>query len=129
MDETAGTKLRILVADDNPDSASSLSLLLSILGYDTCMANDGIEAFEAAVEYRPDVALLDLGMPRLNGYDLARRLRAEAWGSTITLIAITGWGQSEDRLRTLEAGFDHHLVKPVDPTALTKLLETLPRRA
>ena len=68
-------------------------------------------------------------MPRLNGYDLARRLRAEAWGSTITLIAITGWGQSEDRLRTLEAGFDHHLVKPVVPTALTKLLETLPRRA
>jgi CheY-like chemotaxis protein len=128
MSDEAATKLRILVADDNPDSATSLSLLLSILGYDTRIANDGVEAFDTASEFRPDVALLDLGMPRLNGYDLARRLRAEPWGSRIALVAVTGWGDSEDRQRTQEAGFDHHLVKPVDPTALTRLLDTLPRR-
>jgi CheY-like chemotaxis protein len=118
-------KLRILVADDNPDSAASLSLLLSILGYETRATHDGMEAFEAATEFRPDVALLDIGMPRLNGFDLARRLRGETWGRNIVLIAVTGWGQTEDRQKTLEAGFDHHLVKPVDPTALTKLLATV----
>jgi CheY-like chemotaxis protein len=99
-------KLRILVADDNPDSAASLSLLLSILGYETRATHDGMEAFEAATEFRPDV-------------------RGETWGRNIVLIAVTGWGQTEDRQKTLEAGFDHHLVKPVDPTALTKLLATV----
>ena len=115
-------KLRILVADDNPDSAASLSLLLSILGYETRATHDGMEAFEAATEFRPDVALLDIGMPRLNGFDLARRLRGEPWGRSIVLIAVTGWGQADDRARATAAGFDHHCTKPVEPQQLDRLI-------
>jgi CheY-like chemotaxis protein/two-component sensor histidine kinase len=115
-------KRRILVVDDNGDSADSLAMLLKFLGNDVETAYDGEHALEAAQTSRPDVVLLDIGMPRLNGYEVCRRLRAQPWGRRLCLIALTGWGQEEDRNRTREAGFDHHLVKPVDLAILTKLL-------
>ncbi len=121
----APARCRILVVDDNNDSATSLGMMLSILGYETRTAFDGIAGLEAAAEYRPDVALLDIGMPRMNGYDVARRIREEPWGTDVVLIAVTGWSQAEDKQRTLEAGFDGHLVKPVDPSVLASLLASL----
>ena len=116
---------RILVVDDNRDSAESLALLLKYMGHDTHVALDGAQAVESASSVRPDVVLLDLGMPRINGYDACRRIRAEAWSRGMILIAQTGWGQDEDRRRTEEAGFDGHLVKPIDPDALLELVATL----
>jgi CheY-like chemotaxis protein len=123
---TTKTKRRILVVDDNPDSAESLAMLLKISGNETHMAHDGLEAVEAAERFRPDVVLLDIGLPQLNGYDAARRIREQPWGKTMVLIALTGWGQEEDRRRSKDAGFDAHLVKPVDYGALMELLATLP---
>jgi signal transduction histidine kinase len=119
--------LRILVVDDNRDGADSLSGLLAALGNDTCTAYDGAEAVAAAGEFRPDVILLDIGLPKLNGYEACRRIRQLPGGSGVVLIAQTGWGQEEDRQRTREAGFDRHLVKPVDPEELMQLLAGLPR--
>jgi CheY-like chemotaxis protein len=113
---------RILVADDNRDAADSLTYMLRIAGHDVRTAYDGQQALEIAETYRPAVALVDLGMPRLNGYDTARRLRARPDGADLVLIALTGWGQPEDRNRSLAAGFDHHVVKPVDPSLLERLL-------
>jgi CheY-like chemotaxis protein len=121
----ARVRRRILVADDNRDAANTLSVMLDMLGYETHAAYDGLQALEAAARFRPDVALLDIGMPKMNGYDVARRLDEQPWGRDIVLIAVTGWGQTEDKQRTLEAGFDHHLVKPVDPAALAALLASL----
>ena len=112
---------RILVVDDNRDSANSLAMLLKLLGHTVETAQDGLEAVEKAVTFRADVILLDLGMPRLNGYEAARRIR-EQHQSGLRLVALTGWGQEDDRRRTGEAGFDAHLVKPVDLTALGQLL-------
>jgi PAS domain S-box-containing protein len=117
-----GSGRRILVVDDNRDSADSLGTLLRVQGYDVHTAYDGQAAIEAAEILRPDVVLLDLGMPRLNGYEAARHLRQQPWGRDLTLIALTGWGQDEDRQRTREAGFDQHFVKPVDPAELLQLL-------
>jgi PAS domain S-box-containing protein len=116
------TKLRLLVVDDNRDSVDSLSVLLRLMGNEVRMAFDGVEAVDVAGEYRPDVVLLDVGLPRRNGYDAARLIRSEPWGRDIVLIALTGWGQDQDRRRSREAGFDHHLVKPVDPRSLMQLL-------
>jgi len=116
---------RILVVDDNLDSAQSLSLLLSICGYETHAVYDGLAAVESAANFRPDVVLLDIGLPQLNGYEVARRIRGQEWGKEMVLIALTGWGQREDRQRSKEAGFDHHLTKPVDPDALRALLAGL----
>lgn len=113
---------RILVVDDNRDSAESLAMMLSIMGNETRTAHDGLEALEAAERFRPDLTLLDIGMPKLNGYEVCRRVRQQAWGKDMQLIALTGWGQEEDRRQSLAAGFDAHLVKPVDPAALKKLL-------
>lgn len=115
---------RILVADDNVDSAASLALMLKIMGHEVRTANDGLQAVEVAAAFRPDVILLDIGMPNLNGYEACRRIR-EGPGEGAVLVALTGWGQDEDRRRSREAGFDHHLVKPVDPVALAKLLASL----
>ncbi len=120
---------RILVVDDNRDSAASLALLLELTGNEVRTAHDGLEAVAAAAEQRPDVVLMDIGMPVLNGYDAARRIHAEPWSEGMVLVAVTGWGQEEDRRRTTEAGFDGHLVKPVDYTAFLKLLAALPARA
>lgn len=117
--------LRILIVDDNRDSADSLALMLEMMGNETCTAYDGEEAVAGADEFRPDVILLDIGMPKLNGYEVCRRIRELEPGREIVIVAQTGWGQEEDRRRTEDAGFDHHLVKPVDPQALMTLLRSL----
>jgi CheY-like chemotaxis protein len=119
-------KRRVLIADDNRDSADSLAMLLKVMGHEVSTAYDGERAVKAAEALRPDVGLLDIGMPRLNGYDACRRIREQPWGQRIFLIALTGWGQEEDRRCTEEAGFNHHIAKPVDPAMLMKLLASLP---
>lgn len=116
------SKLCILVVDDNRDSAEMLSMVLKALGNETYTAHDGLEAVDMAAEYRPEIVFMDIGMPKLNGYEAARRIREQPWGKHMILVALTGWGQEEDKQRTKEAGFDHHLVKPVDPAILRKLL-------
>ena len=120
--EQAPTRHRILVADDNRDAADSLGFMLRIAGHDVRTAYDGQQAIDLAETFRPQLALLDLGMPRLNGYEAARRLRQTPHGRAMQLIALTGWGQPDDRARSLAAGFDHHVVKPVDPSLLQRLL-------
>jgi CheY-like chemotaxis protein len=114
---------RILIADDNIDGAESLRLNLEVHGHDARAAFDGAAALSLAAEFRPEVMVLDLGMPKLDGYQVCRRVRELAWGDDVTIIALTGWGQEQDRRRTLEAGFDHHLVKPVDPAFLVRLID------
>jgi PAS domain S-box-containing protein len=119
---SGGRKRRILVVDDNRDAADSLAMMLQMMDHETCTAYDGLEATRAAATFRPEVVLLDIGLPKLNGYEAARHIRREPWGTGMALIALTGWGQEEDKRRALEAGFDHHLTKPVDAAALEKLL-------
>jgi CheY-like chemotaxis protein len=117
---------RILVVDDNRDAAESLSMLLHARGHDVQVAYDGLEAVGAAIAFNPDVVLLDIGLPKLHGYDAARRIR-DARGDKVLLIAVTGWGQDEDRKKSRNAGFDHHLTKPVDPEAISRIIdETYP---
>lgn len=123
-DPRAGSSARrILIVDDNRDAADTLGMLLRNNGNEVRVAHDGIEAVAAAAEFHPHVVLLDIGMPRLNGYDAARRIRGEL-GKDVLLIAVTGWGQEEDRRRSGEAGFDHHLTKPIHLATLDQLLET-----
>jgi len=100
-------------------------MLLQIMGNEVDTAYDGEQAVEAAASLRPEVVVLDLGMPKLNGYEACRRIREQPWGREMFLIALTGWGQEEDRLRTAEAGFNCHMVKPADPETLMKLLASL----
>ncbi len=114
--------LRIVVADDNLDAASSLSLMLELMGHDTRTANDGRTALAVAREFHPDAMILDIAMPGLGGHDVARSIRAEPWGARVLLIAASGWGQADDKQRSHEAGFDHHLVKPVEIDVLEALL-------
>ncbi len=121
----ASSSYRVLVADDLPEIADSLACVFELMGHSVAVAYDGEEAVQRAAEFRPDVALLDLGMPKLNGYEACLRIRSTSWGRQMTLIAQTGWGQDDDRRRTREAGFDHHVLKPVDPSALIALF---PRR-
>ena len=116
--------IRILVVDDNHDSADSLGLLLKLLGNEVRIVHDGLAAVDAAREFEPHVVLLDIGLPTMDGYEAAQKIRLEAGGQTV-LIAVTGWGRDIDRQRSKEAGFDHHLVKPLDPDALLRLLATL----
>jgi len=123
---TTQTQRRILVADDNNDALESLATLLQLSGHEVYTAANGAVALETAEQHRPEVALLDIGMPKLDGYEVARRIRAQPWGARITLVALTGWGQDSDRRRSQEAGFDSHLVKPLDLDKLTDLLATLP---
>ena len=118
--------LRILVVDDNQDSAHTLSMLLEVLGHETRTAYDGEAGVAAAAEFRPHVVLLDIGLPRLNGYETCRRIREQDWGQNVRLFAVTGWGQEADRRRSEEAGFDDHLVKPVAAADITRLLAELP---
>jgi CheY-like chemotaxis protein len=120
---------RILLADDNQDALDSLAALLQCDGHEVHTAADGLEAFELAASWRPEVMLLDIGMPKLDGYEVARRVRAQPWGSDTVLIALTGWGQDEDRRRSQEVGFNSHLVKPLDLDALAKLLARMPAAA
>jgi signal transduction histidine kinase len=119
---------RILVADDNHDAAESLTLQLQLAGHDVKTVHDGLEALDVAKTFKPDIVLLDLGMPRLDGYETARRMRLQFWGARTTLIALTGWGQQQDRQRTFEAGFDVHLVKPVSEAQLFRALASGQRR-
>ncbi|HZM33881.1 MAG TPA: response regulator, partial [Burkholderiales bacterium] len=116
-----GSPLRVLVADDNRDAADSMQRMLAFFGHDVQVAYDGSSAVRMGEQFAPRVALLDIGMPGTNGYDVARALR-RAHGPRVTLVAVTGWGQDADRRRSAEAGFDHHLTKPVDPNTLNKLL-------
>ena len=118
----AADKRRILVVDDNETAANVLAMLLKALGNDVRTAFDGLTAIDLAEQFRPDIVLLDIGMPKLNGYETARRIRQQPWGKEMVLAALTGWGQEEDKRRTREAGFDHHFVKPVEPDVLQKLL-------
>jgi PAS domain S-box-containing protein len=113
---------RVLVADDNRDNAESLAMLLRLTGHEVETALDGIETIEAAERFRPEVVLLDIGMPRLDGYGACRHLRAQTWGKELVIIALTGWGQEEDRRKSREAGFNGHLVKPVQPTEILELV-------
>jgi signal transduction histidine kinase len=124
--EQASVRRRILVADDNSDALESLATLLELGGHEVFSASNGALALESAERHLPDVALLDIGMPKLDGYEVARRIRAQPWGRRITLVALTGWGQESDRRRSGEAGFDSHLVKPLDLDKLTELLGRLP---
>lgn len=121
----ARTIRRFLVVDDNRDSAESLAIWLKINGNETHTAFDGLEAVEAAATIRPDVILLDIGLPKLNGYEAARKIRQQPWGKAVVLVALTGWGQEEDRRRSSDAGFDGHLVKPVDFDRLMNVLANI----
>ena len=116
------THRRILIVDDNVDSADSLAMLLGITGNKTYTAHDGVEAVEAIEKHRPEVVLLDIGLPRLNGYEVCRHVREQPWGKDIVVIALTGWGQEDDRRQSAAAGFNGHLVKPVDYEKLLQLL-------
>ena len=120
--EPQGRSRRVLVVDDNEDAADSLATLLGVMHYDVRVAYDGPEAIEAADEFAPAVALLDIGLPKLSGYDIARHIRSTR-GEDVLLVAITGWGQDEDRRKAREAGFDHHFTKPADFEALLELIE------
>lgn len=117
--------LRVLVVDDDPDCATSLSMLMRIIGYDVRVAADGVAALDVAEEFHPEVVLLDIGMPRMDGHEAARLIRGRPWGKHTVLIATTGWNQEADQRESREAGFDHHLVKPLDPIALIQLLASL----
>lgn len=119
---------RILIVDDNRDSARTLAEVLAMSGNETFLAHDGEEAVATAERQRPDAILLDIGMPTLNGFNACRRIRQMPWAKRILIIAVTGWGQEEDRRKSTEAGFDGHLVKPVELSQLMNLLECLPRR-
>jgi PAS domain S-box-containing protein len=123
---TAAQPRHILVVDDSADAVESLAILLRCMGHRVDVARDGVEAVQAAGELRPDLVLLDIGMPRMNGYEAARRIRGEPWGQHMALVALTGWGQPEDKRLALESGCDRHLTKPVDPAILENLLALLP---
>ena len=113
---------RVLVVDDNPDQAQSLSLLLGILGHEVETAGDGPGALAAAERFLPDIGLIDIGLPGMDGFEVARRLRALPGLEGVVLVAQTGWGQDADRRRSEEAGFDHHVVKPLDLEHLQRIL-------
>src|SRR5450432_763203 len=115
------TPFKVLVADDNQDAADTLSLLLEIAGYEAVVAHSGEEAFERLLRHSPDAAILDIGMPDMSGYEVARRFRKES-GRNVFLLAVTGWGQQDDIARAKAAGFDEHLTKPVDPDRVEQLL-------
>ena len=119
---------RVLVADDNVDSATSLAMLLRLMGNEVHTAHDGLQAVQVAADLQPDLALLDIGMPKLNGYDTCQRIRAQSGGRKVLLVALTGWGQDEDIRRSHLAGFDRHLVKPVEPAALERLLGSMAQK-
>jgi len=113
---------RVLVVDDNRDSAASLAMVLELMGSETRTAYDGPSAIELAERFRPELVILDIGLPKLNGYDTCRYIRSQPWGAEIVMVALTGWGQEEDKRRSAEAGFSLHLVKPVDPVQLERLM-------
>ena len=119
--------IRVLIVDDNVDAADALAQFLKLAGYQTRVAYDGRMAVEMAEILEPAVVLLDLGLPYLNGHEVARRLRGMSWGRSARLIALTGWGQKDDVLRSRQSGFDEHLTKPVDPEVLLQRIIQLTR--
>lgn len=122
-------RCRVLVVDDNEDAALSLAMMLDVMGYEVRTAHDGLEAVRAADEFLPEAALLDIGLPHLSGYDVARHIRGKR-GGEVLLVAITGWGTAEDVKKSEDAGFDHHFTKPADPDRLKRiLLEECPPQA
>jgi PAS domain S-box-containing protein len=120
-----GTR-RVLIADDNRDGAEIMAMLLAHSGFDVQLAHSGPDALAVAAQQRPDIAVLDIGMPGMSGYEVARAIRSQHWGVGITLIAVTGWGQEDDKRKAKDAGFDHHLTKPIDPNALERLMAPAP---
>jgi CheY-like chemotaxis protein len=118
----ASRSRRVLVADDNRDSAATLAALLRLMEHETATAHDGLEALRVAEDFLPEIAFIDIGMPNLNGYDTARQIRRSAWGRDTFLVALTGWGQDEDKRRSSEAGFDVHCVKPVNLAEIKRLM-------
>jgi len=124
----SGPRGKIVIADDNRDAADSLKLLLELSGYDTFVAYNGQQALDLGATERPSVFILDVGMPDMTGYEVARRIRQQAWGRGALLLAVTGWGQDDDKLRARAAGFDHHFTKPVDPEAVEQALVSFLKR-
>ena len=125
-DPAAGQRRRrVLVVDDNRDSAQTLAMVLDVMGHETRLANDGLEAVAIAAEFQPDIVLLDIGMPKLNGYEACRQIRAQPWARDVVMVAVTGWGHDEDRRRSKNAGFDLHLVKPLDPVEVERMMRDL----
>jgi len=124
VEPVAQVRRNILIADDNQDALESLALMLRLEGHEVHCASDGEEALALAGQRRPEIVVLDVGMPKLDGCEVARRIRAESWGRDAVLVALTGWGQEVDRRRSREAGFDMHLVKPVDPATICDMLVT-----
>ena len=116
---------RVLVVDDNADAAESIGVLLQLWGHEVRLAHSGEEALQAVSDFHPHVVLLDIGLPVMDGYEVARRLRRELGGEEAVVVALTGYGQESDRRQAQEAGFDHHLTKPVEPEALQELLASL----
>jgi CheY-like chemotaxis protein len=123
--ESVKPRFKILVVDDNHDSALSMAMMLTIMGHETRTAHDGEAAVGTAETFRPHVILLDIGLPKLNGYEVAQQIRQHDWGAGMFLIAVTGWGQDEDRQRSEEVGLNLHMVKPVEPSVLEDLLANL----
>ena len=119
---------KILVADDDQDSAESLAMLFQLMGHEVRAAQNGVTAVDLAEEFRPDLIVLDIGMPGMDGYEVCRRIRQHDWGQAIVIAALTGWTRDEDRDRSAEAGFNHYLVKPVDPKALDDLIARVMRQ-
>jgi CheY-like chemotaxis protein len=126
LDAPPVVRRRVLIVDDNKDAAEWLATLLSLSGHETHVALDGVEALKAAERISPDAVLLDIGLPRVDGYEVCRRMRAQPWGKGLLIVALTGWGQEEDRQQSRDAGFNTHLVKPVDEEVLMNLLASLP---
>ena len=120
---------RVLLVDDNRDVARAMARWIRLLGHDIRVAFDGPEAVLIASEFNPDLVLMDIGLPKLNGYDVAREMRSKPWGRTMTLVAVTGWGRDADRRQSQEAGFDQHLTKPVEPGVLEALLDSCSKGA
>ncbi len=116
---------RILVADDNRDAAESLGMVLKFAGYEVAIAFNGADALALGASERPRAAIIDIGMPGMSGHEVARRMRLEAWGKNAVLVALTGWGQDQDKQAAKAAGFDEHLTKPVEPEEVERVLEGL----
>jgi two-component system OmpR family response regulator len=121
--------LRVLLVDDNVDSTEPLSLLLQTKGHDTRVSADGEEAIALADDFRPDCVVMDLGLPRMDGYEVARRLRQRPYGAGLVLVALTGWAGQDVRSKAAEAGFDYHLVKPVNWEELERIVESGSRQS
>jgi CheY-like chemotaxis protein len=125
MTNPTQTGLRVLVVDDNHDAAMGLSLILRALGHQSRMIYEGLTAVETALQYQPNLVLLDIGLPGLDGWEVARRIREQPKLKTVMLVAITGWGTNDAVQRSADAGFDHHLVKPADVSKLKQIVATV----